>query len=470
MARRPTREQLIARIQELESEIEQVRRSRDEFVRRDARQRAAEEMARLGHWELDLVRGSLVWSDEIYRMFGRTPKEFDATFEAFLRYVHPDDRAFVSEAYSSSVKNHTGYDIVHRLLMEDGAVKYVQERCRTEYADSGEPLRSIGTVQDVTERMRSPNAFCGIIGRDVRMQAIFDTVRELAEFKVSVLLQGESGTGKELVAQAIHSEGARARGPFVPVNCGALPEGLLESELFGHVRGAFTGAIRDKKGRFELAHGGTLFLDEVGELPRPLQVNLLRVLQEGTFERVGGEKTIHVDVRVISATNRDLMAEVQAGNFREDLYYRLKVVPVLMPPLRERTSDIPLLIEHFRELAAKEGHRNEGLAPEALARMLDYGWPGNVRELQSVIYYALIKAHGGPILAHHLPPELQTADSSGPPHPATTGPSPRAGGQKLDIESVRDAIAVCGGNKVKAAQHLGVGRATLYRFLAKNPI
>jgi len=471
MPTRPSYAELQERVRQLTAELHELRQAQADLRKRESRLREAEQIALLGHWELDLVEGTLFWSDEIYRMFGRSPQAFGATYDAFLQYVHPDDRAFVDKAYTNSVANRTGYDIVHRLLMEDGSIKYVHERCKTEYSSTGEPLRSIGTVQDVTHRMRSAHSFCGIIARDVRMLEIFDTIRELAEFKVPVLIQGESGTGKELVARAIHASSARASEPFVPVNCGALPEGLLESELFGHVRGAFTGAIRDKKGRFQLADGGTLFLDEVGELPKPLQVKLLRALQDGTFERVGDEKTLHVDVRVISATNRDLMEEVTESRFRQDLYYRLKVVPIEVPPLRERKSDIPLLTEHFQELAAQEGHRNEGLAPDALAVMMDYTWPGNVRELQSVLYYALIKARGGTILPQHMPRELTgTRPRSATPPPAVASAPTQRRQAKLDAAAVREALAAAEGNKVRAAKLLGVGRATLYRFLNKNPL
>ncbi|MBW2144240.1 MAG: sigma-54-dependent Fis family transcriptional regulator, partial [Deltaproteobacteria bacterium] len=264
----------------------------------------------------------------------------------------------------------------------------------------------------------------------------------------------------ELVAAAIHNEGSRAKKPFVPVNCSALPEGLLESELFGHVKGAFTGALRDKKGRFELAHGGTLFLDEIVDLPKVVQVKLLRVLQEGTFEPVGSEKTVSVDVRLISAANRDLKHEVKKGNFRDDLFYRINVVPILLPPLRERKNDIPLLIENFLEKSAQEGHVSGGISKDALAAMIDYSWPGNVRELQSAIRFALVKSKGQRIKPDHLPLELKENVSL---HPSR-GPS-----RKLSLESVRSALTQTGGNKAKAAKLLGVGRATLYRFMSEYP-
>jgi len=231
----------------------------------------------------------------------------------------------------------------------------------------------------------------------------------------------------------------------------------VASELFGHERGAFTGAVRNKKGRFELADNGTLFLDEVADLPKPIQAKLLRVLQDGTFERVGDEKTTSVDVRLISATNRDLKREVEKGNFREDLYYRINVVPIHLPLLRKRKNDIPFLLEHFINEASKDGQQTLGLSKEAVALMKDYSWPGNVRELQSAIRFALVKSKGRIIQPDDLPVELKKWQNE----QTSRGPS-----RKLDWESVRAALAESGGNKAKAARLLGVGRATLYRFLA----
>jgi transcriptional regulator with GAF, ATPase, and Fis domain len=246
----------------------------------------------------------------------------------------------------------------------------------------------------------------------------------------------------------------------VPINCAALPEGTLESELFGHVKGAFTGAVQDKKGRFELANNGTLFLDEVADLPKFVQAKLLRVLQEGTFERVGAEKTSSVDVRLISATNRDLKREAERGIFRKDLYYRINVVPIHLPPLRKRKNDIPLLLEHFLDKAREEGQESPGFSKEALAVMIDYHWPGNVRELQSAIRFGLVKSKGRIIQPDDLPLELKKWQNERP----SRGPS-----RKLDQETVRAALARSGGNKAKAARMIGVGRATLYRFLAGLP-
>ena len=321
-------------------------------------------------------------------------------------------------------------------------------------------LEDITELNHLRKRLRSEQSFSGIIGSDVRMNELFQTIRDVTDFNVPVLIQGESGTGKELVAAAIHNEGPRSDKLFVPVNCAALPEGILESELFGHVKGAFTGALRDKRGRFELADKGTLFLDEVSDLPKMVQAKLLRVLQEGSFERVGDEKSITVDVRMISATNRDLKREVEKGNFREDLYYRLNVVPIHLPPLRKRKGDIPILVRHFLENSLQEGHESTELSKEALAMMMEYPWPGNVRELQSAIRFALIKSKGSVIQPAELPMELKDHSKV----PSTPGPS-----RKLDLESVKVALKRSGGNKAKAARLLGVGRATLYRFLVDNP-
>ncbi|MDX9788597.1 MAG: sigma 54-interacting transcriptional regulator [Desulfobacterales bacterium] len=303
--------------------------------------------------------------------------------------------------------------------------------------------------------------FDHIIGQDSQMLQIYKQIQELAEYSFPVHIYGETGTGKELVANAIHNESIRAGAPFVPINCGALPEGLIESELFGHVKGAFSGAIRDKKGRLELADGGTVFLDEVADLPKPMQVKLLRFLQEGTFEKVGGEETKTINVRVISATNRVLKKEVQRHHFREDLYYRLNVIPIHIPPLRERKNDIPLLIDHFLEEAAeRHGHPRHRVSKSALVVMLDYPWPGNIRELQNAVQFAIVRCDDGTIRPDNLPLELRQFQA-----PACR-PGPTS---KLNPEMVHIALQTAGGNKAKAAKALGVGRATLYRFLDAHP-
>lgn len=320
----------------------------------------------------------------------------------------------------------------------------------------------ISAFRDVTDlvclriQTGALEGFAGIIGRDPKMLAVYGRIRDLAANDFPVHITGETGTGKELAANAIHNESRRGGMPFVPVNCAALPEGILESELFGHVKGAFTGAVRDKKGRFELADGGTIFLDEIAELPRHVQAKLLRVVQERAFERVGGEKTIVADVRIISASNRDLRQEVRKGNFREDLYYRINVVPLSLPPLRDRREDIPLLVDYLMNKAGEEGHENPGISNAALVLLKNYAWPGNVRELQSALRFALVHAKGRIIMPDHLPSEVRES-------------STRVSRFKLNQEGVKSALTRAGGNKKKAAEMLGVGRATLYRFLNSHP-
>ena len=320
-----------------------------------------------------------------------------------------------------------------------------------------------GDITELTKlrrRLKTEQSFSGIVGRDTKMLELFDNIRELAEVNMPVLIQGESGTGKELVAAAIHNEGVRCEKPFVPVNCAALPEGVLESELFGHVKGAFTGAVFDRKGRFELADGGTIFLDEVGDLPATMQVKLLRVLQEGTFQRVGGEETVKVDVRIISATNKDLWAEVTTEKFREDLYYRLCVVPVHLPALRHRRNDIPLLAERLLKKALAEVDRADVvLSPEAVEVMVDYDWPGNVRELENAIRYALVKCRDNVLRPEHFPPKVFETSPKDLRRPK------RKRKRKLQRAVVERVLEETCGNKVEAARRLGVSRATLYRFL-----
>jgi PAS domain S-box-containing protein len=343
--------------------------------------------------------------------------------------------------------------------------------------DSSSEMRGvISTFRDITRekrlarRAREIENFAGIIGRTPAILEVFETIKDLADVDAPVLLQGESGTGKELVAAAIHNEGVRAGKLFVPVNCGALPENLLESELFGHVKGSFTGAIRDKKGRFELADGGTIFLDEIGDVSPAMQVKLLRVLQEGRFERVGSEKTIQVNVRLISATNKNLATEIAEGRFREDLFYRLSVVPVTLPPLRDRVNDIPLLVEHFLSRMRKDLSRPDiKVSPDAMDILMTYEWPGNIRELQNWIQFALIKCRGSEILPVHLPPGQNAvpferlASLSGGMRGA------RRRRKKLDADTVKQMLLATGSNKLEAARKLGVSRATLYRFLDANP-
>ncbi|HEX4406065.1 MAG TPA: sigma-54 dependent transcriptional regulator [Polyangia bacterium] len=311
----------------------------------------------------------------------------------------------------------------------------------------------------------------GMVGETPVMRAVFQTIEKVAPTDASVYIHGESGTGKELVARAIHARSKRADGPFVKVNCGALTETLLESELFGHEKGAFTGAIKRKLGRFELADKGTLFLDEIGDVTPGLQLKLLRVLQEREFERVGGEETIKVDVRVVSATHRDIQAEVAAGRFREDLFYRLHVVPCFVPPLRERKEDIPRLVTHFiAKLGPRTNAAIKGLSDVALARLCTYGWPGNVRELENVIEQALVFAEGDTIDLGALPPVVRGGTSENTLAVPTGEMSLPDILEDLERQLILRAYEKSGGVKTECARLLGIKTSALYYKLEKYGI
>jgi DNA-binding NtrC family response regulator len=305
-----------------------------------------------------------------------------------------------------------------------------------------------------------------IIGKSAEMKKVFDMIRRVAPTKASVLVTGESGVGKELVADAIHNLSPRRDGPLVKVHCAALAESLLESELFGHEKGAFTGALARKRGRFELADKGTLFLDEIGEINQNVQIKILRVLQEHKFERVGGEETVESDVRVIAATNRDLKEEIRKGNFREDLYYRLNVVNISVPPLRERRDDIPLLAMSFlREFADENGKKIEAFDPKARQAIYAYPWPGNVRELRNSIESAIVMASGPLVVLDDLPPNVR---SSGEERDVRVP----IGSSLEEAEKIliRETLAAQGGNKSKTAEILGIGRKTLYQKIEEYRI
>lgn len=315
-------------------------------------------------------------------------------------------------------------------------------------------------LQDELNKHRN---FSNIIGKSTELKQVFEVVSQVAPTKASVLITGESGVGKELIADAIHNFSGRKEKPLVKVHCAALTESLLESELFGHEKGSFTGAVSRKRGRFELAHMGTIFLDEIGEINPNVQVKILRVLQEKRFERVGGEETIMVDARVVAATNKDLKAEIENGRFREDLYYRLNVVNIHVPPLRERKEDIPLLAAAFiKEFAAENAKPVEGIDSKARSMLYNYSWPGNIRELRNTIESAVVMCKGSIIMPDDLPPGVMR-DSDNDVIRIAVGSSLAEAEQEI----IRSTLSANNGNKSKTAAVLGIGRKTLHRKLSE---
>jgi two-component system response regulator HydG len=314
------------------------------------------------------------------------------------------------------------------------------------------------------EQLETGRHFSSIIGRSSVMRELLTKVQQIAPSSASVLINGESGTGKEIFANTLHAVSPRKNNPLIKVNCAALPDTLLESELFGYEKGAFTGAAMRKPGRFELADGGTLFLDEIGDMPRPLQVKLLRVLQEGEFERLGGTKTIRVDVRIITATNRDLASEVKAGNFREDLFYRLNVITLHLPPLRERKEDIPLLADNFLKKYSEKNQKTiQGVSRDALDALIAYNWPGNVRELENAIEQAVVLTQSDVITRADLPSTVQPGES----HTGQLSIAVPLGATMEEIERrvISETLKATGGDKQLAAKLLGISSRTIYRKL-----
>jgi PAS domain S-box-containing protein len=385
----------------------------------------AQRLSHTGSWNWDVASKRIFWSAEMFNIFGFDPKTTTRTPEDYLQSIHPDDRASIDAAASQLYKgNDAEYN--YRIVLPDNSIRYVRTIVHAITNDSGQVIEFVGTVIDVTEQRNARKAlekafeeikilkdqlykenialreeidkvsmFEDIVGTSPALQAVLSRVSKVAPTDSTVLVTGETGTGKELVARAIHMRSHRSSRAFVSVNCAAIPRDLIASELFGHEKGAFTGATQQRLGRFELAEGGTIFLDEVGELPAVTQIALLRVLQEHEFERVGGNRSIHADVRVIAATNRDLQAAIAAGTFRSDLFYRLNVFPIEIPSLRERREDIPLLVEYFIDrYARKAGKSFQAVNKKSFDLLQSYPWPGNIRELQNIVERSVILCSG----------------------------------------------------------------------------
>ena len=362
--------------------------------------------------------------------------------------------------------------------------------------ENGKVVGAVETLKDIRENIEYKNeldtikrmyeiedGFHGIVGRTPVMQHLYEHIQSVAPLDTPVMILGESGTGKEMVAMALHETGNRAGKPFIKVNCAALSESILESELFGHVKGAYTGAQSDRIGRFEAAHQGTLFLDEIGDIPLSVQVKLLRVLEEKTIQRVGDNTSVPIDVRIVTATNRDLEKMIQEGEFREDLYFRINVFPLTCPPLRLRKDDITLIIQHFISLQAEKTGKNIlGFTPEAMRIMVAYPWPGNIRELRNAVEYAFVLARGKSIRPEHLPEKILTGREDGADLPPVNLPrpnpetpvrhvvSPRLKKGEAERRELLGALEAADGNQTRAAQILGVSRVTVWKRMKKYGI
>ncbi len=380
----------------------------------------AQRLTRTGSWVWSATVGrSIHWSQEHFRLFGFDAAEGIPADDMIHERIHPEDRDWVRQAMFG---DRSEFDIEYRVVLPGGAIRFIRALGHPVFDSSGRLLEYVGTAMDVTEQREARTAlesafaeiktlkdqlfkenialreeivqtsmFEEIVGESPALQSVLARVSKVAATDSTALVTGETGTGKELIARAIHKLSPRGARAFVSVNCAVIPTSLISSELFGHEKGAFTGAVQRRLGRFELAEGGTLFLDEVGELPQETQIALLRVLQERTFERVGGNKVIQANVRVIAATNRNLQHLIEDGAFRSDLYYRLNVFPIEMPPLRQRREDIPLLVEYFIDrYASKAGKKIRGIEKSTLELLTSYNWPGNIRELQNVIERSIV--------------------------------------------------------------------------------
>ncbi len=363
-----------------------------------------------------------------------------------------------------------------RIRRKDGAFINVLKNAAILHDADGHVIGAVGTIADLTEiseketqleayrlQLLSEDGFHGIIGTSPPMHLLFDMIENAAHSDAPVIIYGESGTGKELVSQAIHEIGDRKHQPFIKVNCASLTESLLESELFGHVRGAYTGAYKDRAGRFEKANEGDIFLDEIGDLPLSTQIKLLRVLEEKVIERVGSSSPIATDVRIISATNQDLRKLVEQGNFRKDFYFRINVIPIFLPPLRERSGDIPLLAEaFFRKLQLKSGKKVAGISKETMEILINYTWPGNVRELKGAFEYAFVTCYGDEIKPQHLPETIYS------PKKAQAAPKKNSFNlTEIEKQELLEVLRQTGGNQSKTAEILGVSRVTVWNRMKR---
>jgi len=466
-------------------------RGREEKLRRsEASLLEGQRLTHTGNWRHDISSGKVTTSPEVHRIYGVTPDDDPTAADFFFNRLHPEDRSFVEQKYEKAQQSKTNFESDYRIVLPDGSIKHIHNIGHPILNESNVIVELVGTAMDVTEqrlaradlekafeeikllkdRLHDENLalreqidqtfmFEEIVGSSPALQIVLSSIVKVAPTDSTVLITGETGTGKELIARAIHKHSQRSGQAFISVNCASIPSPLIASELFGHEKGAFTGAAQRRQGRFELAHSGTIFLDEVGELPAETQIALLRVLQERQFERVGGNRTLSSDVRVIAATNRDLTAAIAAGTFRADLFYRLNVFPIEVPPLRKRKEDIPTLVEYFvKRYAQKAGKQIPKIDMNTLERCQSYAWPGNIRELQNIVERSVILSSGDTFWI-----EKAWLANVQPPRQESAGPLPNTL-QNQEREIIETALAESKGKVAGpegAAAKLGIPRSTL---------
>jgi transcriptional regulator with PAS, ATPase and Fis domain len=477
--------------EELKNEIVERKKADEKLRRSEAYLLEGQRLVHMFSWARDAATGRVTSSPEVRRIFGAAPEEDVSSTEFFVGRIHPQDRPGAEREFAEAALAKVSYESDYRIILPDGSIKNIHTIGHPVLDESGNIVEFVGTAMDVTEQRRAraeletafeeiqklkdqlhdenvalreqiDQAFMfeEIVGSSPALQTVLSNILKVAPTDSTVLITGETGTGKELIARAIHKRSQRSSRAFIGVNCASIPSSLIASELFGHEKGAFTGALQRHQGRFELAHSGTIFLDEVGELPAETQIALLRVLQEHQFERVGGTRVLPTDVRVIAATNRDLRAAIAAGTFRADLFYRLNVFPIEVPALRQRKEDIPMLVEYFvKRYAEKAGKQIYKIDKNTMELCQAYPWPGNIRELQNIIERSVILCGGDTLWIDEawLTIEVQ------PSHPELSAPLTETL-QNQEKEIIEAALAASGGRVAGpngAAAKLGIPRSTL---------